>query len=124
MRLYLDFKEQITRRAVVPLPPQDEQSSSTGISTSRWPRTLATMDVTSSGNDVPMATIVKPITNSRTPNSRAMSTEPLTSQREPTPNRMSPTRMRPMWLSIRKAVGFAGEGAWRRTSWRSAKECR
>src|SRR5690606_8939410 len=52
---------------------------------------VATIEVTTSGSDVPAATIVKPITNWLTPHQVAMLTAPSTSHFDPSPNKAKPT---------------------------------
>ncbi len=70
---------------------------------SRSPRTVAMMDVATSGNDVPPATIVRPITNSLTPSSRAISMDALTSQRAPRTSRPRPASTRTTFVTCAPA---------------------
>jgi len=56
---------------------------------SRSPRKLATTEVTTSGNEVPVAMIVNPMTNSLTPHAEANVTAPPTNHLAPKP---SPTK--------------------------------
>jgi len=60
---------------------------------SRCPRAAAATVVAISGNDVPTATTVRPISSSLTPSAVAMATAPSTSQREPRTSRPSPNTM-------------------------------
>ena len=57
---------------------------------SRSPRMVATIDVTTSGNEVPAATIVRPITASLTPQAVASATALSTNNRAPKPNSARP----------------------------------
>src|SRR6187551_1148975 len=57
---------------------------------SRSPLTVATTEVTTSGKEVPAATIVKPITASLTPHAVASSTALCTNQRAPNTNNVNP----------------------------------
>ena len=70
---------------------------------------LATMDVTTSGSDVPMATIVKPITSLLTPSQVATATAPSTSHPDPNPNSIRPPINNPALVTKRRVPETGSE---------------
>lgn len=64
------------------------------------PFRAATIDVISSGIDVPMATIVRPITRSETPNNCAILTAPSTNIFHPTMSPTRPSTMSPIEIQV------------------------
>jgi hypothetical protein len=57
-------------------------------------------EVATSGNEVPDATMVNPITHSLTPSCRALVTDDSTNQPAPSTSNTSPPRMKPMFTSL------------------------
>ncbi len=73
--------------------------------TPRSPLSVPAMVVASSGADVPAATIVRPITDSAMPNSRATAIAPSTSQSAPTSVKAMPaTSSAPDTIRVRNAA--------------------
>ncbi len=75
---------------------------------SRSPRSVATIDVATSGSEVPAATIVRPMTRSETPSARANPVAASTSQSAPRISSASPATTSSTWTDQCRSQREAG----------------